>query len=155
MIAGTETTATLLSGLTYYLLSNPSKLRKLVNEIRSTFASESDISIERLQALPYLNACLEEGLRMYPPVSNGLARITPPGAPIEIDGKEVPPNTKVYVTNLAAHRNSENYRDPYEFVPERWLSEKEAGDLAKIYAGDKKSGFSPFSTGPRACLGKK
>lgn len=155
MIAGTETTATLLSGLTYYLASHSTELQKLTDEIRSTFASEADISIERLQALPYLNACLEEGLRMYPPVSNGLVRITPSGAPTNIDGQWVPAGTKVYVTNLAAQRNANNWRNAYEFIPERWLFEKEAGPSAALYAGDKKAGFSPFSTGPRACLGKK
>jgi len=88
MIAGTETTATLLSGLTFHLLKNPSKMARLTHEIRSAFASDEDITIERLQALKYLHACIEEGLRMYPPVTNGLPRIVPPGGAI-IDGHEV------------------------------------------------------------------
>lgn len=71
MIAGTETTATLLSGLTFHLLVNPRTLVKLKNEIRQAFATEQEISIERLQGLAYLNACVEEGLRLYPPVSQG------------------------------------------------------------------------------------
>lgn len=89
MLAGTETTATLLSGLTYYLLKNPTKLDKLKMEIREAFKTEDEITIERLQALKYLNACVEEGLRMYPPVSNGLPRVVPPGGSI-IDGRYVP-----------------------------------------------------------------
>ena len=89
MIGGTETTATLLSGLTYHLLRNPSKLEQLTNEIRGAFVSEDLITIERLQRLNYLHACIEEGLRMYPPISNGLPRIVPPpGA--EIGGVDVP-----------------------------------------------------------------
>jgi cytochrome P450 len=89
MIAGTETTATLLSGLTYYLLVNPDKMKKLTSEIRHGFVTEDEITIERLQALKYLNACLEEGLRMYPPVPSGLPRNVPPGG-AEIDGQSVP-----------------------------------------------------------------
>jgi cytochrome P450 len=89
MIAGTETTATLLSGLTYYLLKNPTKMDKLKMEIREAFKTEDEITIERLQALKYLNACVEEGLRMYPPISNGLPRIVPPGGSV-IDGRYVP-----------------------------------------------------------------
>lgn len=88
MIAGTETTATLLSGLTYYLLSNPEKLAKLTTEIRS-IQTEQEITIERLQGLRYLHACVEEGLRMYPPVNNGLPRIAPPGG-VVVDGRQVP-----------------------------------------------------------------
>lgn len=90
MIAGTETTATLLSGLTWHLLAQPDKLSKLVHEIRSSLGTEEDITIDRLQALPYLNACIEEGLRMYPPVAQSLPRVTPPGLPTMIDGREVP-----------------------------------------------------------------
>lgn len=78
MIGGTETTATLLCGLTYYLLRNPAKLKQLTDEIRDAFESEDSITIERLQRLKYLHACVEEGLRMYPPISNGLPRIVPP-----------------------------------------------------------------------------
>lgn len=44
MIAGTETTATLLSGLTFHLLKNQESLAKLVHEIRSTFSSYDDIT---------------------------------------------------------------------------------------------------------------
>ena len=148
MIAGTETTATLLSGLTYHLLKNPDKLKKLTSEIRNSFEREEDISIERLQQLRYLNACLEEGLRMYPPISNGLPRLIPEGG-AEIDGNYVPRRSRVFVTHLAAYRNPRNFRDAYSFVPERWLPD------SKDFAGDKKHALQPFSVGPRMCLGRK
>lgn len=89
MIGGTETTATLLCGLTYHLLRNPTKLKQLTDEIRGAFESEDSITIERLQRLNYLHSCIEEGLRMYPPISNGLPRIVPPtGA--QVGGMLVP-----------------------------------------------------------------
>lgn len=93
MVAGTETTATLLSGLTFHLLQNPDKLRLLTEEIRQAFETEEEITIERLQALKYLHACLEEGLRMYPPVPSALPRITT--AATNIDGKDVPAGVRV------------------------------------------------------------
>lgn len=89
MIAGTETTATLLSGLTYHLLTNPEKMARLTHEIRSEFQTEEGITIEKLQALKYLHACVEEGLRMFPPVANGLPRVIPPGGAV-VDGHAVP-----------------------------------------------------------------
>lgn len=89
MIGGTETTATLLSGLTYYLLKDNRTMSRLTKEVRNTFASDQDITIDKLARLPYLNACVEEGLRMYPPISNGLPRIVPRGG-VTIQGKEVP-----------------------------------------------------------------
>lgn len=77
MIAGTETTATLLSGLTFYLLKNPETLQKVVQEVRAL--SEAQLSLEMLPRLPYLNACFEEGLRLYPPVPTGLPRVVATG----------------------------------------------------------------------------
>lgn len=91
MIAGTETTATLLSGVTYHLLRNPDKMARLVAEIRGSFASPDDMTLQNLPQQPYLNACLEEALRIYPPVPGGLPRLTPPGGTV-ICGEHVPGN---------------------------------------------------------------
>lgn len=68
IVAGSETTANLLSGLIARLLWNPDKYRKLVDEIRGAFHSESEVTYENLSKLTYLNACIEEGLRIHPPV---------------------------------------------------------------------------------------
>ncbi|KAJ0274117.1 hypothetical protein CBS470a_011936 [Colletotrichum nupharicola] len=77
VIGGSETTATLLSGVTYYLLTNPHTMKKLVAEVRSTFEKEDDITIISVNKLSYMLACLDEALRIYPPVSMGLPRVTP------------------------------------------------------------------------------
>ncbi|KAF1933944.1 cytochrome P450 46A1 [Didymella exigua CBS 183.55] len=77
MVAGTETTATTLSGLTYMLIRNPSTMRKLTAEIRESFASSPDISMESLTQLPYLNACIKEAMRIYPSVPVGFPHLTP------------------------------------------------------------------------------
>jgi cytochrome P450 len=146
MLAGTETTATLLSGLTYYLLKNPDKMKTLTEEIRGSFPSDADLTLEKLAQLKYMHACLEEGLRMYPPVPSGMSRLIPPGG-AEICGEYVPHGSTVYATQLCMYRNPKNFRDPYEFVPERWISEE--------YASDIKHSLQPFSFGPRNCLGKK
>ncbi|OAG11400.1 cytochrome P450 [Paraphaeosphaeria sporulosa] len=68
MLAGTETTATELSGITYYLHQHPEKLARLKKEVRDAFTSVDDITMTKLLHLEYLNACIEEGLRIYPPV---------------------------------------------------------------------------------------
>lgn len=57
MTAGTETTASSLSGLFYLLLTHPAVLEAARNEVRSSFASADDISMEGLPNLKYLNAC--------------------------------------------------------------------------------------------------
>lgn len=82
MGAGTETTASLLSGLTWLLCVNPDKLDRLNVEVRQAFGSGEDVGMQALARLPYLNACIQEGLRMYPPAALGLPRVTPPGGAV-------------------------------------------------------------------------
>jgi cytochrome P450 len=67
MAAGSETTATMLSGLTYNLLKNPDKLKKVVDEVRSSFAGEDELTIGNIHHLKYLNACFEESMRSESP----------------------------------------------------------------------------------------
>lgn len=78
MIAGSETTATLLSGLTYHLLKTPNAYKKLVAEIRGAFRSEDQITMASTYDLKYLHAVLKEGLRMFPPVPGSLTRVVAP-----------------------------------------------------------------------------
>ena len=77
MLAGTETTATLLSGLTYYLCRSPWVLQRLTKEIRGAFAHRAIMTLDHLAHLKvrfffhatmiranedqYLSACLNEG----------------------------------------------------------------------------------------------
>lgn len=75
MTAGTETTATELSGLSYLLSQHPDKKQRLMDEIRTTFSSTEEMTLTKLSQLPYLNACIEEGLRYYSPVAVGFPRM--------------------------------------------------------------------------------
>lgn len=75
IIAGSETTATLLSGVTFYILTVPGVMDKLKAEIRGAFAAEAEITWSAVNQLPYTLAVLNEGLRMYPPVPFGFPRM--------------------------------------------------------------------------------
>jgi hypothetical protein len=99
MLAGTETTATLLSGLTYLLLAHPVSMAKLVHEIRTAFDSSDSISMEGTAGLPYLNACIKEAFRHYPPVPIGLPHLTP-ATGSTICGYYVPPNVRRHLSHL-------------------------------------------------------
>ena len=91
IVGGSETTATLLTGVTYHLLSNMSTYNKLVRAIRETFKSEGDIDMVSSAQVPYLSLVLDEGLRLFPPVAVSLPRIVPDQgamvAGVEIPGK--------------------------------------------------------------------
>lgn len=117
--AGTETTASLLSGATWLLLKNPEVMQKLNNEIRSRFASYSEITLSRVNDLPYLNAVISESLRYFPPIAVGFGRVVPKGGEV-ISGYFIPEGTVVSVSHYAAYHSARNFRDPDAFVPERW-----------------------------------
>ncbi|KAF5011171.1 hypothetical protein FDECE_2696 [Fusarium decemcellulare] len=144
--AGSETTATLLSGTTHLLLTNRCKYDKLVAEIRSEFGREEDITLTRVNKLPYLIAVLNEGFRMYPPVPAPLPRVAPVGGE-EVEGFWIPEKTVVVVSHWATFRSENNFRDADKYVPERWLDDPQ-------YAGDSKDALQPFSYGPRNCIGR-
>ncbi|KAL2281926.1 hypothetical protein FJTKL_11200 [Diaporthe vaccinii] len=145
MMAGTETTATLMSGLLYYLLVNPDKYALLCTEIRTSFTSSDDITMERLAGLKYLNACIQEGLRIYPPISVGVPRTIPTGGNA-VMGQWLPAGTDVSVHQMAAYHSLANFKHPSHFVPERWLGDVE-------YTNDRRDVHQPFSFGPRNCIG--
>jgi cytochrome P450 len=91
MIAGSETTASLLSSVTYWLLKTPRALKRVTEEVRSMFARDEDIDFQEASAkLPYMLACLDEGLRIFPSIPLTLYRQTLPGAPTPVAGLMIP-----------------------------------------------------------------
>ncbi|PWY82364.1 benzoate 4-monooxygenase cytochrome P450 [Aspergillus eucalypticola CBS 122712] len=169
VIAGSETTATLLSGLTYWLLQHPKEMEKVKFEVRSVMKTEEDITVNNATAkLPYMLACIDEAFRMYPPVAGHLQRYIP-DQPTEISGyllpKEASPTqkseinnantfqTRVSVHQSAAYWSSLNFYKPEEFIPERWLPESK-NDPSSPFYHDNREILQPFSIGPRNCIGR-
>ena len=68
-----------MSRITYLLIKHPQVLKKLVDEVRSTFTSESEINLVGANQLRYMLACLDEAIRIYPPVPSTFPRNVPPG----------------------------------------------------------------------------
>ncbi|KAL9067836.1 MAG: hypothetical protein Q9157_006684, partial [Trypethelium eluteriae] len=141
--AGGDTTSTALSAI----------------EIRSAFTAGAEICIgPKVSSCSYLRACIDETLRMSPPVTGTLWRELPPGSdnePLIIDGHSIPKGTLVGVNIYSIHHNELYFPDSFTFKPERWLSDN-ARDAEEAPAERKAmlSAFSPFSIGSRACAGK-
>lgn len=89
MLAGTETTATSLAGVTYLLLKHPYALARIVEEVRGKFKTQDEITVEKVTQCEYLVACLKESMRLYPPVATGFPRVVPKGGDT-ISGYYVP-----------------------------------------------------------------
>jgi len=86
-IAGSDTTATALTTILYFLSKSPISLSRLQAEIRESFTAKGDMTSDALQGLPYLGAVIDEGLRIFPPTAFGLPRISPGAL---VDGYMVP-----------------------------------------------------------------
>ncbi|KAJ5384673.1 hypothetical protein N7517_002584 [Penicillium concentricum] len=148
ILAGSETTASLLSGFTYYIMTNPSAYRKLVDEIRGSFKSYEDIDFQRVGHLTYLNAALEESLRVYPPVPAIIPRVVPKEGAL-IDGQFVPENVSVSGAHYSTYHSESHFAEADSFIPERWLESRD-----KRFESDSRTAVQPFSLGPRNCLGR-
>jgi cytochrome P450 len=149
-IAG-ETVASTLAATFFYLSRNQQCYEKLATEIRSTFGSGAEICAgSRLSGCRYLRACIDEALRMSPPVPSTLWREAVPDGqsePLVIDGHVIPPGTQVGVNIYSLHHNERYFPEPFKFLPDRWLDGKETM-LATHDA------LAPFSIGSRGCAGK-
>ncbi|KAF9872402.1 hypothetical protein CkaCkLH20_10229 [Colletotrichum karsti] len=144
VIAGSETTATTLSCMTYYLLKNPAILARLQHEVRSTFDKYEDINAATAVPVKYLKAVAQEAMRVYPPLPFALPRVVPQGG-CEVDGHFLPGGTIVSTSPFAASMSTANFDEPWEFRPERWLGDNPTDNL---------EASQPFSYGTRSCMGR-
>ncbi|KAH7372153.1 cytochrome P450 [Cadophora sp. MPI-SDFR-AT-0126] len=143
--AGSETTASGLAAMTYYICTNRDVLAKMEHEVRSTFGSEVEMTLESVSQLEYTMAVINETLRLFPPAPATAIRTINPGGDT-ILGKYLPPGIDVGVSYWANHHDPANWALVESFIPERWLGDPR-------FVNDAKASFIAFSAGPRTCLG--
>lgn len=90
VLAGSETTASLLTGITYFLCTNPDALRKVQSEVRSAFTKDEDITQRSVNGLSYMLAVLNEGMRVFPPAAIGFPRIITRKGGQDVAGNWIP-----------------------------------------------------------------
>ncbi len=145
--AGTDTTATALTGWTYFLCTHPEAYRRVISEVRNTLTSENDIIWNNVKGLRYLDATINEALRLFPPSPASQQRVVPVGG-ATIAGVFVPAGTTVAVPPWVSTHSCINFYEPEAFSPERWLREDDR------FRNDRLDASLPFGTGPRICIGK-
>ncbi|KAI8934053.1 hypothetical protein NX059_008819 [Plenodomus lindquistii] len=153
IIAGSDTTSTAMSGTFFYLAHSATALQKVTKEIRETFADvEEIVTGPKLSGCTFLRACIDETMRMTPPVAGALPRQVLQGG-LEIDGHHIPAGVDVGVPIYAIHHNPDYFPQPFDYIPERWLSDPSQNPLHNRLA-EAQSAYNPFSIGPRGCIGK-
>lgn len=153
IIAGSDTTSTAMAATFFYLAHNEAALRKCVKQVREIFGDvEEIVNGAKLNSCNYLRACIDEAMRMSPPVGGGLPRTVLQGG-ITIDGRFVPEGIDVCVPHYTLHHNEGCYPDPFSYIPERWLPDQTPMYLAG-YIEKAQAAFCAFSIGPRGCIGR-
>jgi len=148
VFAGADTTAITMRAVFYYLLKNPQYMARLKEEIenaRKQGLLSNPVTFEQARQLPYLQACISEGLRIHPAVGMTLPRVVPAGG-MQIRGYFLPEGTIIGANAWAVNRDESIFGPEVDsFRPERWL---------KADTKDMNRAFFSFGAGSRSCLGK-
>ncbi|XP_054157436.1 uncharacterized protein LOC128955785 [Oppia nitens] len=141
-IAGYDTTSASLSHCIYYLSTNIDCQQKLYEEIEQSISGQQ-FTYERLNQLKYLNAVINETLRLAPPLL-AIQRDCLQDYTLGNTGITVPKGTTVEFHTYTIHRDPEFFAEPNDFKPDRFLEPRH-----HPYA------FIPFGGGPRLCVGMR
>jgi cytochrome P450 len=137
--AGHETTANALSFTLYSLAKNPETQKKAFQEIQTVDFEDGDW-MQGLSELGYVQQCIEEAMRLYPPVYV-IDRVSLKDD--TVDGRKIKKRTTWLLSMYELHRSS-HWENPEEFRPERFAPEVKKKHSEYYY---------PFGAGPRMCVG--
>ena len=145
MAAGIDTTGDAL-GFLMWELSQPRSAHHQNRLRRELQKAGPGAAFEQL---PFLDAVVMEGLRLFPPIPMSLPRHIPAGPQGKtIDGFYIPPGTVVSCQAFSVQRLDETvFPDPERFEPERWMADEGATDRKRL--------FFAFANGGRGCIGKQ
>ncbi|ETN45465.1 uncharacterized protein HMPREF1541_09297 [Cyphellophora europaea CBS 101466] len=178
--AGSDTIASTLKAIFYYLLTHPTSLSILLQELDSAHEggnlSTPTPTYHETQQLRYLSACIREALRLNPALSLPLERVVPPegltlSKPSSTSTINLQPNTIVGINPYVQHRDPSIFGpDPEAWRPERWLSSKPSLSSSSSINDNSNSNDDSdeqeanlkrmdhallvFGAGKRSCLGK-
>ncbi|KAL4478510.1 hypothetical protein ABPG74_006745 [Tetrahymena malaccensis] len=152
-LAGTDTTSNMVGSALYYLSINPEVQQQARKEVITFLSSKYDlkkpdqlasqIRFEDITHFNFLNCILKESLRLIPPVIQITSRIANHNMKIgEFDIKKGDLVTTNFAYNLS---NPDIFPNPEQFNPQRWMT---ANNYQETFS------FTPFSYGPRNCIGQ-
>ncbi|XP_073996483.1 cytochrome P450 6a22-like [Rhodnius prolixus] len=126
----------------YHIASDCRVQEKLRTEIMNSIKDMSELDLDKLQTMEYLEMVISETLRLHPPIQI-LSRTCTKS--INLDGLQIEPGRKLFVTLYGLHMDPKYYTEPDKFLPERFSKEQRT-DMNKM-------AYLPFGEGPRMCLG--
>ncbi|KAI0265871.1 high nitrogen upregulated cytochrome P450 monooxygenase 2 [Gloeopeniophorella convolvens] len=150
IIAGSDTTSTISTALIHYLVTTPAAYERLQREVDEAFPhDEEPLDVSKLGELEWLNACINEAMRLQPPVPSGTHRYIPRGnGPRRFGTHVFPEQTQLAIHTYSVQRDPRNFYAPDAFEPRRWVATE------KSQGPHNPGAFIPFSYGPAGCAGK-
>ncbi|XP_026488879.2 cytochrome P450 6B2-like [Vanessa tameamea] len=143
--AGFETTSSTINFLLYELSKSKRAQDIVLEEVDAYFKKHGYIKYECLNEMPYLEACIDETLRLYPTLGSVTREVmkcyTLP------TGLRLQKGDRVHIPVHYIHRHPDYFPDPISYRPERFF-----GDEKKKI---KQFTFMPFGDGPRVCIGAR
>nr|AAX81444.1 high nitrogen upregulated cytochrome P450 monooxygenase 2 [Phanerodontia chrysosporium] len=155
LIAGSDTTAIVTATILYSLLCNPTTYHRLQQEVDKFYPrGEDPLNPKHYKDMHYLEATINEGLRLFPATPSGTQRAPAPGKGDRLIGKYyIPEGTATKFHFWSIQRDPRNFSHPDTFWPERWLV-AEGLEHADEPLTHNANAFVPFSFGPYNCVGK-
>ncbi|CAI6005711.1 unnamed protein product [Closterium sp. NIES-65] len=146
VLAGSETSATTMGFVVYFIAKNPKAEALLLREVDTTIPDRLP-TYEDLHLFPYTEAVVKETLRLVPPAPNIARQAT---FDTTLNGQAIPKGTRLFVDAYSIHHDPKLFAEPEAFKPERFLPGGEA-----VGENRPPCAYIPFGAGPRKCLGYK
>ena len=147
LLAGEDTTANTLAWMICLLHRHPAALARARDEIDRVAGPMSQWTLERFAALPFVEACANETMRLKPVAPMLVLQAAHDTTLADV---RVPAGTMVWAAMRADSLKNEHFDDASAFRPERWL-DAEAGPRAT----SANRIAMPFGAGPRVCPGRQ
>ena len=147
-MTGAFPSAAAINVITLHIMSNREVENKVRKELELAGVESPDLlRVSEFGKLPYLQACITEGLRLNPPITQLRERVVPAGGDT-VDGHYIPGGTNIGLNTQAVGRHACFGPDPDHFRPERWLEANEESlvMMRKVHS-------LMFGYGSTKCLG--
>ena len=120
LLGGIGTSAITMTWAMTELMRNPRVMKKVQSEIRNQIGGKSMICLDDIDQLHYLKMVINETWRLHPPAPLLVPREVM--SEFEINGYTIPAKTRLYVNVWGIGRDPDTWKDPEEFLPERFGS---------------------------------
>ena len=173
MEAGSDTTASILLSYIHAMVRNPEAFKKAQQEVDAVCGTEHLPTVEDIDKLPYVKACMNEVSKKTQSISSKNLQLTllktlrwrpvaPEGIPHMLteddtyQGYHIPKGTMIFANTWSIHREEGEYVDPDSFVPERFLGNKFGSERPEKEGCDEGRRVTyTFGAGWRACSGQQ